>query len=314
MIDKLKEVFELATSTTIFINEIMKLKANNKNSDENKNELVLSNKKNYAKIGSSGYSAKIGSSGDSAQIGSSGDSAQIGSSGYFAKIGSSGDSAQIGSSGDSAQIGSSGDYAQIDSTGKNSVIASIGFKDIVKAKKSSWITIAEYKQNNYSWVVDFVKTKQVDGETIKEDTYYTLYDHQFVEVQIIDGIKTIILQRKKNVIKGLFLNDLRPCYVVEKDGVYAHGATLKEAKESLIYKITDRDKSDYEDYTLDTEVTHEEAIKMYRVITGACEAGTRHFVENVLAEKKEKYTVKEIIKLTEGQYGNETLKEFMENR
>ena len=269
MIDKLKEVFELATSTTIFINEIMKLKANNKNSDENENELVLSNKKNSAKIGSSG---------------------------------------------DYAQIGSSGDSAQIDSTGKNSVIASIGFKDIVKAKKGSWITIAEYKQNNNSWVVDFVKTKQVDGETIKEDTYYTLYDHQFVEVQIIDGIKTIILQRKKNVIKGLFLNDLRPCYVVEKDGVYAHGATLKEAKESLIYKITDRDKSDYEDYTLDTEVTHEEAIKMYRVITGACEAGTRHFVENVLAEKKEKYTVKEIIKLTEGQYGNETLKEFMENR
>ena len=296
MIDKLKEVFELATSKTIFINEIMKLKANNKNSDENENELVLSNKKNSAQIGSSGDYAKIGSSGD------------------YAQIGSSGDSAQIGSSGDSAQIGSSGDYAQIDSTGKNSVIASIGFKDIVKAKKSSWITIAEYKQNNNSWVVDFVKTKQVDGETIKEDTYYTLYDHQFVEVQIIDGIKIIILQRKKNVIKGLFLNDLRPCYVVEKDGVYAHGATLKEAKESLIYKITDRDKSDYEDYTLDTEVTHEEAIKMYRVITGACEAGTRHFVENVLAEKKEKYTVKEIIKLTEGQYGNETLKEFMENR
>ena len=305
MIDKLKEVFELATSKTIFINEIMKLKANNKNSDENENELVLSNKKN---------SAQIGSSGDYAQIGSSGDYAKIGSSGYYAQIGSSGDSAQIGSSGDSAQIGSSGDYAQIDSTGKNSVIASIGSKDIVKAKKGSWITLAEYKQNNNSWVVDFVKTKQVDGETIKEDTYYTLYDHQFVEVQIIDGIKIIILQRKKNVIKGLFLNDLRPCYVVEKDGVYAHGATLKEAKESLIYKITDRDKSDYEDYTLDTEVTHEEAIKMYRVITGACEAGTRHFVENVLAEKKEKYTVKEIIKLTEGQYGNETLKEFMENR
>ena len=135
-----------------------------------------------------------------------------------------------------------------------------------------------------------------------------------MEVEIIDNIKTIILQRKKNIIKGLFLDNLQPCYVVEKDGVYAHGKTLKEAKERLIYKITDRDKSDYEDYTLDTEVTHEEAIKMYRVITGACEIGTRNFVENVLVKKKEKYTVKEIIKLTKGQYGNETLKEFMENR
>ena len=135
-----------------------------------------------------------------------------------------------------------------------------------------------------------------------------------MEVEIIDNIKTIILQRKKNVIKGLFLYNLQPCYVVEKDGVYAHGETLKEAKESLIYKIADRDKSDYENYTLDTEVTHEEAIKMYRVITGACEIGTRNFVENVLVKKKEKYTVKEIIKLTKGQYGNETLKEFMKNK
>ena len=331
MIDELKDVFELATSTTIFINGILKLKARNKNSDKNSAKIgssgysakigssgdyaQIGSSGDYAQIGSSGYSAKIGSSGYSAKIGSSGDSAKIGSSGFSAKIGSSGYYAQIGSSGDSAKIGSSGDYAQIDSTGKNSVIASIGSKDIVKAKKGSWITLAEYKQNeNNNWIVDFVKTEQVDGKTIKENTYYTLYNHQFVEVQIIDEVKTIILQRKKNVIKGLFLNDLRPCYVVEKDGVYAHGATLKEAKESLIYKITDRDKSDYEDYTLDTKVTHEEAIKMYRVITGACEAGTRHFVENVRAKKKEKYTVKEIIKLTKGQYGNETLKEFMENK
>nr|DAH54525.1 MAG TPA: hypothetical protein [Caudoviricetes sp.] len=304
MIDELKEVFELATSATVFIKEIMKLKPNNKNSD--KDELVLSNKGNSARIGSSGNSARIGSSGNYAQIGSSGNSAQIGSSGY---------SARIGSSGNYARIGSSGDYAQIDSTGSNSVVAGIGLKSIAKATKGSWITLAEYKPDDEgNCIVDFVKTEQVDGKTIKENTYYTLYNHQFVEVQIIDDIETIILQRKKNVMKGLFLGSLIPCYVVEKDGVYAHGATLKEAKESLIYKITDRNKSDYEDYTLDTEVTHEEAIKMYRVITGACEMGTRNFVENVLTKKKKKYTVREVIKLTKGQYGNETLKEFMENK
>ena len=129
-----------------------------------------------------------------------------------------------------------------------------------------------------------------------------------------DRILARIITKKKNVYKIQIVGRTKISYCIEVDGTFSHGATLKEAKESLIYKITDRDKSDYEDYTLDTEVTHEEAIKMYRVITGACEAGTRHFVENVLAEKKEKYTVKEIIKLTEGQYGNETLKEFMENK
>ena len=49
---------------------------------------------------------------------------------------------------------------------------------------------------------------------------------------------------------------------------------------------------------------------MYRCITGACEGGTRHFVENILQNKKEKYTIKEVIEETTGQYNNEKLKEF----
>lgn len=48
---------------------------------------------------------------------------------------------------------------------------------------------------------------------------------------------------------------------------------------------------------------------MYRVITGACEAGTRNFVEG-LSKRKKKYTVAEIIEQTKGQYGNDTFKEF----
>ena len=168
----------------------------------------------YAKIGSSGYSAKIGSSGDSAQIGSSGDCAkigssgdsakigssgdyaQIGSSGYSAKIGSSGDCAQIGSSGDSAKIGSSGDYAKIGSSGdcakitsegKNSVVMAAGFDSMAKAKIGSWITLAEWVRVNDDdktiWKPKCVKTEYVDGEKIKEDTFYKLIDGEFKEVK-----------------------------------------------------------------------------------------------------------------------------------
>ena len=227
----------------------------------------------------------------------------------FIKV-SKGYYAQIGSSGYYAQIGSSGDYAKIDSAGNNAVISGIGFKTIAKGKIGSWIILSEYKQDeNDNWVVDFVKTEQIDGAKIKENTYYTLYNHEFTEVQIIDSVRTIIFNRKKNVIKGLYLDSLNPCYVVEKDGVSSHGDTLKEAKESLIYKISNRDKSMYEDYTLDSVVTFEDAVKMYRVITGACEAGTRNFVQG-LAKRKKKYTVAEIIEATQGQYGNETFKEF----
>ena len=137
-----------------------------------------------AQIGSSGDSAKIGSSGDYAQIGSSGDSAQIGSSGYSAQIGSSGYYAQIGSSGDSAQIGSSGYSAKIDSTGEDSVICCAGHGSIVKAKKGSWITLAEWVKSKEKdrWVPKCVKTEYVDGERIKADVWYELVDGEFQEV------------------------------------------------------------------------------------------------------------------------------------
>ena len=140
---------------------------------------------NSAQIGSSGDSAQIGSSGNYAQIGSSGNYAKIGSSGYYAQIGSSGDSAQIGSSGNYAQIGSSGDYAQINSTGEDAVIMCAGRKSKAKGKKGSWITLAEWVKDEEKgrYVPICVKTERVDGEKIKEDTYYTLKNGEFSEVE-----------------------------------------------------------------------------------------------------------------------------------
>ena len=122
-----------------------------------------------------GNSAQIGSSGIYAKIGSSGIEAKIGSCGSYAKIVSSGSYAQIGSSGSYAQIGSSGDYAKINSTGEYSVICCAGHNSVVKAKKGSWITLAE-------WGPKCVKTEYVDGERIKADTWYKLVDGEFREV------------------------------------------------------------------------------------------------------------------------------------
>ena len=99
-----------------------------------------------------------------------------------AQIGSSGDYAQIGSSGNSAKIGSSGYSAQINSTGKNAVIMCAGDNSKAKAKIGSWITLAEWKTINNVYTPVCVKTEQVDGERIKEDTYYQLKNGEFVEV------------------------------------------------------------------------------------------------------------------------------------
>ena len=127
----------------------------------------------------------ISSKGYSAKIGSSGDYAKIGSSGYSAQIGSSGDSAKIGSSGDYAQIGSSGGYAQIESTGKYAVICCAGNSSIAKGKIGSWITLSEweYSKEEDAYIPICVKTEQVDGKRIKEDTFYKLENGEFIEVK-----------------------------------------------------------------------------------------------------------------------------------
>lgn len=52
-------------------------------------------------------------------------------------------------------------------------------------------------------------------------------------------------------------------------------------------------------------------IAMYRVITGSCEQGTDAFLQS-LGKPKDVYTVREVIELTDGQYGAETFREFFE--
>ena len=105
--------------------------------------------------------------------------------GNCAQIGSSGNSAKIGSSGDYAKIGSSGNYAKINSTGEDAVIMCAGRRSKAKGKKGSWITLAEWVKDEEKgrYVPVCVKTERVDGEKIKEDTYYTLKNGEFVEVE-----------------------------------------------------------------------------------------------------------------------------------
>ena len=128
----------------------------------------------------------------------------------------------------------------------------------------------------------------------------------------VDGIFTKIISERGNVMRVQRIARSEVEYLItDGDGRWAHGATLKEAKDSLIYKITSRDTTKYKNWSLDTEITHAEAIEAYRTITGACAFGTRHFCEMILGDrKKDKYTVSEVIELTKGQYGADRFKDF----
>ena len=127
----------------------------------------------------------------------------------------------------------------------------------------------------------------------------------------VDGIFAEKVNHQGNVWEVKIINGTKTFFIAtDGNGKYAHGDTIHEAKKDLIYKISNRDKSKYENLTLDSELTFEEAIECYRVITGACSFGTKDFVENYLSEKKGKYTIREMIELTKGRYGNETFERF----
>lgn len=47
---------------------------------------------------------------------------------------------------------------------------------------AEWVRTGEYdKKGNTIWIPKCVKTEYVDGERIKEDTFYKLKDGEFVE-------------------------------------------------------------------------------------------------------------------------------------
>ncbi len=130
----------------------------------------------------------------------------------------------------------------------------------------------------------------------------------------VDEILSEVVEKKGNVYhvrNGV--NEPISYVVTDGNNNWAHGKTLEEAKQDLLFKVNERDKSDYENLTLDSELTFDESVVCYRVITGACSFGTQDYLEHRLPKpKKEKYTIKEMIELTKNEYGGKTFQEFFE--
>ena len=75
-----------------------------------------------------------------------------------------------------------GDNSAATVEGNESFAISTGFSGKAKGKIGCYLAVAEwFKENGIYKLKDF-KSVKVDGETIKEDTFYSLVDGKFVEV------------------------------------------------------------------------------------------------------------------------------------
>ena len=75
-----------------------------------------------------------------------------------------------------------GDYSAAIVEGKESIALATGIKSKAKGKIGCFIVLTEWKEINNEYHIVDVKSAKVDGENIKEDTFYMLKDGKFVEV------------------------------------------------------------------------------------------------------------------------------------
>ena len=84
-----------------------------------------------------------------------------------------------------------GDYSAATNTGyqsaaivegKESIALATGIKSKAKGKIGCFIVLTEWKKINNEYHIVDIKSAKVDGENIKEDTFYMLKDGKFVEV------------------------------------------------------------------------------------------------------------------------------------
>ena len=75
-----------------------------------------------------------------------------------------------------------GDQSAAIVEGKESIALATGIESKAKGKIGCFIVLAEWKEINNEYHIVDVKSAKVDGENIKEDTFYMLKDGKFVEV------------------------------------------------------------------------------------------------------------------------------------
>ena len=128
-----------------------------------------------------------------------------------------------------------------------------------------------------------------------------------------DGILTHIKREKKFGKFTFYYGKIKGKNVVFDGENYAHCKDLKSGVIDLEFKAAkNRGAEQYKCLTLDSVVKREDAIVMYRVITGACQQGTQSFLDS-LREIKNEYTIREIVELTKGHYGSSVFSDFFKS-
>ena len=147
---------------------------------------------------------------------------------------------------------------------------------------------------------------------IQKNTVRKLRNGDYVENRYLyaDNILTHVKRCKNIGGYTVYIGKIPGKNVVSDGTHYAHCNKIRDGIADLLFKVAEsRGVEQYKGMSLNTELTVEEAVTMYRIITGACRQGSDSFVKS-LGELKEKYTIQECIEITKGQYNAKIFEEF----
>ena len=275
---------------------------------------------NWSKVATSGNESKVATSGNWSKVATSGNESKVATSGNWSQVATSGNWSQVATSGYGSKVATSGHESQVAIEGEYSVGFACGYNSIIKAKKGTWISLAEYERNNNGDIIPiFAKSAQIEnknykdhnGKTLKENIYYILWKKEFHIVDELDGVKTIRLSEKKidsiNIIKAIDIDDIldkepKEIYIAKEESLSAHGYTAREAIEDLALKKLDNINID--EIVSKIKETGKVTRSQYRAITGACSFGTNKFCEKHNIQNLEEIELDELRKiLTLDNYG-----------
>lgn len=137
------------------------------------------------------------------------------------------------------------------------------------------------------------------------------------QVYMVDGISTLIDVCHDAYAMGRILHsDLttEKCFVVKQNGMFAHGKTLREARDALLEKLFDdmpeeeRIEKFMESHDLHERYPNRDFFSWHHRLTGSCLQGRTAFAQDHGIDLDGSMTTKEFLELTKDSYGGDIIR------
>ena len=142
-----------------------------------------SNTGDYSSASNTGYQSSASNTGYQSSASNTGDQSSASNTGYRSSASNTGDYSSASNTGDRSSASNTGDYSSAEVSGKDSVAAVFGRDSKVRGAKGCALFLTERGEwNGETYPIINVLAVIVDGEKVKEGTWYKLVGGELTEV------------------------------------------------------------------------------------------------------------------------------------